>query len=117
MNRTLRSLLLIFAILWQSLAMLSPLSIEKIAASIDHGVLHTQEATHHHHHDASAHIEDTAEGLYHQHADSGMSTLGLLPTITSSLSLAAPLAFVAALGTTRSSPTLEGLLRPPRLQS
>jgi hypothetical protein len=56
MNRTLRSLLLIFAMLWQSMAMLSPLSVEKLAASIDHGVLHTQEATHHHHDDASAHI-------------------------------------------------------------
>jgi hypothetical protein len=117
MNRTLRSLLLIFAIVWQSMAMLSPLSIEKIAASIDHGILHSQEATHHHHDDASAHIEDTAEGLHHQHADSGMTTLGLLSTITLSLSLAAPQAFVAALSTTRSSPTLEGLLRPPRLHS
>ena len=117
MNRTLRSLFLIFAILWQSMAMLSPLSIEKIAASIDHGVLHSQEATHHHHDDASAHIEDTAEGLHHQHADSGMSALGLLPTITLALSLAAPQAFVAALSATRSSTTLEGLLRPPRLQS
>lgn len=117
MNRTLRSLLLIFAILWQSMAMLSPISIEKIAASIDNSVMHTLEATHHHHDDASAHIEDTAEGLHHQHADSGISTLGLLSTITLTLSLTAPQAFVAALSTTRSSPTLEGLLRPPRLQS
>jgi hypothetical protein len=99
------------------MAMLSPYAIEKMATSIDHGVLHTQEATHHHHDDASAHIEDTAEGLHHQHADSGMSTLGLLSTITLSLSLAAPQAFIAALSATRSSPTLEGLLRPPRLRS
>lgn len=113
MNRTLRSLLLIFAIVWQSMAMLSPLSVEKLAASIDHG----QEATHHHHDDASAHIEDTAEGLHHQHADSGMTTLGLLSTITLSVSSAAPQAFVIALSTTRSSPTLEGLLRPPRLHA
>jgi hypothetical protein len=117
MNRTLRSLLLIFAMVWQSMAMLSPLSIEKLAASIDHGILHTQEATHHHHDDASAHIEDTAEGLHHQHADSGMTTLGLLSTITLSVSSAAPQAFVIALSTTRSSPTLEGLLRPPRLHA
>ena len=117
MSRSLHSLLLIFAIVWQSMAMLSPYAIEKMATSIDHGVLHTQEATHHHHDDASTHIEDTAEGLHHQHADSGMSTLGLLSTITLSLSLAAPLAFIAALSATRSSPTLEGLLRPPRLLS
>jgi hypothetical protein len=117
MSRSLHSLLLIFAIVWQSMAMLSPYAIEKMTASIDHGVLHTQEATHHHHDDASAHIEDTAEGLHHQHADSGMSTLGLLSTITLSLSLAAPQAFIAALSATRSSPTLEGLLRPPRLRS
>jgi hypothetical protein len=117
MNRTLRSLLLIFAMVWQSMAMLSSLSIERLAANIDHGVLHTQEATHHHHDDASAHIEDTAEGLHHQHADSGMSTLGLLSTITLSLSLTAPQAFIGLLSTTLSSPTLEGLLRPPRLQA
>lgn len=117
MNRTLRSLFLILAIVWQSMAVLSPFSIEKIAASIDNSVMHTLEATHHHHDDASAHIEDASEGLHHQHADSGMSTLGVLSTITLALSLAAPQTFVAALSATRSSPTLEGLLRPPRLQS
>jgi hypothetical protein len=117
MNRTLRSLLMLFAILWQSMAMLSPYAIEKMAASIDHGVLHTQEATHHHHDNASAHIEDTAEGLHHQHADSGMSTLALLSNMVLSLSLDAPQSFVATLSSTRTSPNLEGPLRPPRLQS
>lgn len=117
MNRSLRSLLMIFAILWQSMAMLSPYAIQKMAASIDHGVLHTQEATHHHHDDASAYIEDAAEGLDHQHADSGMSTLALLSNTTPSFSLEAPQSFVAKLSSTRTSPTLEGLLRPPRLQS
>lgn len=117
MGRSLHSLLLIFAIMWQSMAMLSPYAIEKMAASIDHGVLHTQEATHHHHDDASAHIEDTAEGLHHQHVDSGMSTLALLSNMVLSLSLEAPQSFVATLNSTRTSPNLEGLLRPPRLQS
>lgn len=117
MNRTLRSLLLLFAIVWQSVATLSPMAIEKMAASIDHSVLHTQEATHHHHDDQSTHLEDADDGLQHQHADNGFSTLGLLFTMMTALSLAAPQAFLTALKVAKSSATLEGLFRPPRLQS
>jgi len=117
MNRTLRSLLLIFAILWQSMAMLSPLSIEKIAASIDHGVLHSQEATHHHHDDASAHIEDTDEGLQHQHADSGLQTLGLTATMSAAFPSLSPVSNLTHLRKPSPSPTIDGLLRPPRLQA
>ena len=117
MNRTLRSLFLIFAIVWQSMAMLSPFSIEKIAASIDNSVMHTLEATHHHHDDQSAHIEDTDEGLQHQHADSGLQTLGLIPTMTADFSSLPPVSALTHLHKPSPSPTLAGLLRPPRLRA
>ncbi|MEY3783136.1 MAG: hypothetical protein RIS97_1315 [Pseudomonadota bacterium] len=117
MNRTLQALLLVFAILWQSMAMLSPLSIEKIAASIDNSVMHALEATHHHHDDASAHIEDTDEGLQHQHADSGLQTLGLIPTMTADFSSLPPVSALTHLHKPSPSPTLAGLLRPPRLRA
>jgi hypothetical protein len=117
MNRTLQALLLVFAILWQSMAMLSPLSIEKIAASIDNSVMHALEATHHHHDDASAHIENTDEGLQHQHADSGLQTLGLIPTMTADFSSLPPVSALTHLHKPSPSPTLAGLLRPPRLRA
>lgn len=117
MNRTLQALFLVFAMLWQSMAMLSPFSIEKIAASIDNSVMHTLEATHHHHDDQSAHIEDTDEGLQHQHADSGLQTLGLIPTMTADFSSLPPVSALTHLHKPSPSPTLAGLLRPPRLRA
>lgn len=117
MNRTLHSLFLVFAILWQSLAMLSPMFIEKSAATFEHALLHNQEATHHHHDDQSAHIEDAGEGMQHQHADSGLQTLGLAPTMMAAFSSLPPASTVSHLSHPSPSPTLAGLLRPPSLQS
>lgn len=117
MSRSYRVWLLLIAIVWQTAAMLSPFSIEKVAANFDHIVLHSHEATHHHHDDQSAHIEDTDEGLQHLHADSGLQTPGLTPTMTSNLSVAQPVSPLVHLLLPRPSPTLDGLLRPPRLVS
>ena len=117
MNRTLQALLLVFAISWQSLAMLSPIFIEKSAATFEHALLHSQEATHHHHDDQSAHIEDANEGLQHQHADSGLQTLGLIPTMTADFSSLPPVSVLTHLHKPSPSPTLAGLLRPPRLRA
>lgn len=117
MNRTLQALFLVFAILWQSLAMLSPIFIEKSAATFEHALLHSQEATHHHHDDQSAHIEDTDEGLQHQHTDGGLQTLGLIPTMTADFPPLPPVSALAHLHKPSPSPTLDGLLRPPRLRA
>jgi len=114
-NRTLQALFLVFAILWQSLAMLSPIFIEKSVATFEHALLHSQEATHHHHDDQSAHIEDTDEGFQHQHADSGLQTLALIPTMTANFPSLLPVSSLTHLSKPSPSPTLDGLLRPPRL--
>jgi hypothetical protein len=114
-NRTLQALCLVFVIVWQSLAMLSPIFIQKSAATFEHALLHNQEATHHHHDDQSAHIEDTDEGFQHQHADSGLQTLGLTPTTTTAFSSLPPVAPLIHLSKPSPTPTLDGLLRPPRL--
>lgn len=113
MSRSFRAFLLLAVLLWQSLAMLGPVTVAQRAGELEHMVVHNQDANHHHHADQALHMEDDDGAVQHLHADSGATTTGLL---TSS-----PHSFI---GTLSKSPpetshpiwrshTLDGPLRPP----
>lgn len=110
----LRALGLLFAILWQTLAMVSPMSIAAKSMEYEHAILHTQVSDHHHHDDGSLHLEALDASPSHLHADTGYSGSGILPGAIAQ-ELMAPL---AGPGTDAAnggpSPYLDGPLRPPR---
>ena len=51
MSRRLCSLLLLIALLWQSVGMLSPFTVAQRAQQMGHVVVHVQDVDHHHHAD------------------------------------------------------------------
>lgn len=105
---------MLFAMLWQSVAMARVGSTVNAMADLAHATLHWQEVAHHHHGDGSYHRDDSKESVKHVVTDH----------LSASLALAAPTAHdFPALGsgapgdlrtTAFPNPTLEGLLRPPR---
>jgi hypothetical protein len=99
--------------LWQSIGMISPMSVQARTDQITHRVVHTAEVDHHHHADQSLHVNEAGEFDGHQHADGGpvppavlahgAPHLPCLPPATPAVAEAAPYA----------PPCLDGLLRPP----
>lgn len=116
MSRQFRAIFLLLTIFWQSLSMLSPLTVADRAAQFDHTTLHWQTIDHHHHGDQSSHMEDTGGVSKHFHVDSEFNSIGLLsaapPEMASVLPDSLPMTFQTQI------PKIypEGPLRPPRLQ-
>lgn len=108
---------MMFAMLWQSVAMGRVGSTVNVLADLEHAALHWQAEGHHHHEDGSYHLDDSNESVQHVVTDH----LGV------SLEMAAPESHdFSILGAavhggvpTRAipSPPLDGLLRPPRPRS
>ena len=105
---------MLFAMLWQSLA-LAPLgSTVNALADAEHAALHWQDISHHHHDDGSYHQDDSKESAQHLLGDQVSATVALMTTAAQALP---PLASAAPRGlnqTRAPEPTLDGLLRPPR---
>lgn len=80
MPHRLRSLLLVIALLWQSIGMVTPFAVAQRADQMAHMVVHTQDVDHHHHEDLSAHVEASGGLDSHEHADTGVTPAGLLPS-------------------------------------
>lgn len=110
-------LLMLFAMLWQSVAMARVGSTVNVLADLEHAALHWQAEAHHHHEDGSYHLDDSNESVRHVVTDH----------LSVSLEMAAPeshdfpalgSAVHGGVGTTAfPNPTLDGLLRPPRPRS
>lgn len=116
-NRVGVILVLLLALLWQSLALARAGSSISAVADPAHAVLHWQDEAHHHHDDGSHHVDDSAESAQHLAADHAGGSVALLPTGSDSLVIgnAAP---SASRGEVPSAhPYLDGLLRPPRLSA
>lgn len=114
MTTRLRALGLLFAILWQTLAMVGPMSIAAKSMAYEHAILHMHASDHHHHDDGSLHLETLDTAPSHLHADTGYSGYGILPDAIAQ-DLMAPLAGPGAEPATGgASPCLDGPLRPPR---
>ncbi|MFN4029217.1 MAG: hypothetical protein ACK4LR_04355 [Acidovorax temperans] len=113
MSRRLWSLLLLVALLWQSVGMASPFAVAQRADQMTHMVVHTQDVDHHHHADKSLHLEASGGLDSHQHADEGITPAALLPSASLSIPSVPPSSPAAPAASRYSPPSLEGLLRPP----
>ncbi len=105
---------MLFAMLWQSVALARVGSTVNVLADLQHAALHWQEEGHHHHDDGSYHLDDSSESVQHLATDH----LGSSPAITAMTSHQFPALGAAVPGGLRDTrapnPTLDGLLRPPR---
>lgn len=105
---------MLFAMLWQSVALGRAGSTVNALADMAHAALHWQEQGHHHHEDGSYHLDDSPESVQHVINDHPSATVALLVTALHDFP---PLASAAPGGLNKSllpDPDPEGLLRPPR---
>ena len=114
MSRSLRALILLAVLLWQSMAMLSSMTVAQRAGEMEHLAVHSQDTSHHHHHaDHALHMDDDDGLVQHLHADSGTHATGLLTSLQPAVAISWSLSPVEASHVIWRSPTLEGPLRPP----
>jgi hypothetical protein len=113
MFRTLRSITVLTAILWQSMVLLGSWSVSQQVGDLEHLIAHGQDANHHHHADSTLHLDDDGGPAQHVHSDTGNSSVALLTSQPATLadvrSMSPPDKTYAAW----LSPALEGPLRPP----
>ena len=115
MRRSAVLLVMLFAMLWQSVALARPGSTVIVLADIEHAALHWHGEGHHHHDDGSFHLDDSKASTLHLLTDHLTATTALLPVISHHFppSTSAP---PGGLHEARvPDPILDGLLRPPRL--
>jgi len=108
---------MLFAMLWQSVAMARVGSTVNALADLEHAALHWQEEGHHHHEDGSYHLDDSKESLQHLVTDHLNASLALAASSSHdfpSLGSAVPGALREA---AVPEPDIEGPLRPPRFRS
>jgi hypothetical protein len=114
MTVRLRALVLLLAICWQALSVLSPMAIDAKSLEYAHVAMHLEASDHHHHDDGSLHAEPLGNTLHHLHADGSFNATGLPP---GAIGQAPPVRQAepgAAPTVHKPSPYLEGPLRPPR---
>ena len=110
-------LVMLVAMLGQSVALARPGSAATVIADLEHAGLHWQEEGHHHHDDGSYHLDDSPESVQHIISDHVSASAALL--VTSSHDFP-PLASALSAGLHKApvpDPDAEGLLRPPRSRS
>lgn len=117
MRRSCVLLVMLFAMLWQSVALARAGSTVNALADMEHSALHWQEEGHHHHDDGSYHLDDSSESVQHVLSDHVSASAALLvsashdfPSLASALPGGLHKAPVP-------DPDPEGLLRPPRSRS
>lgn len=117
MRRSAVLLVMLFAMLWQTVAVARAGSTMNALADMEHASLHWQEEGHHHHEDGSYHLDDSNASAQHVLSDHLSATAAF--TVTASHHF--PHMGSAAPGGLHESvvpdPTLDGLLRPPRPRS
>lgn len=117
MHRSAVLLVMLFAMLWQSVAMARVGSTVNVMADLAHATLHWQAEAHHHHEDGSYHQDDSKESVQHVVTDHLNASLALAAASSHDFT---PLGSVAPDGLRERlvpSPALDGLLRPPRFRS
>jgi hypothetical protein len=117
MRRSVFLFVMLFAILWQSVAMARVGSTVNPLADLEHATLHWHEEAHHHHEDGSYHLDDSKESV--QHVVTDHLNASLAPAASSShvfppLGSAPPDGLP---GQRVPNPSLDGLFRPPRLRA
>lgn len=109
-----RAIILLMAILWQSISVLTPMAMAERAVALEHVALHGQDIEHHHHYDKAPHTEDAGGTSNHLFADIESNSTGLLATGLHNVAVIGPLSRSLHMENFGFPPNLEGLLRPPR---
>ena len=107
-------LVMLVAMLGQSVALARPGSAATVIADLEHAGLHWQEEGHHHHDDGAYHMDDSSESAQHVLGDHLSATVALMFSISQEFP---PMGSAAPWGLRETgvpNPTLDGLLRPPR---
>ena len=113
MSNRLRSVLLVIALLWQTVGMFSPCTVAQRADQMVHMVVHSQDVDNHHHSDQSLHLEASGGLDSHEHADEGLTPAGLLPGMSLGVLRLSPASPATLTQQEYIPPFLDGLLRPP----
>jgi hypothetical protein len=109
--------LMLVAMLWQSVALARLGSTVNPLIDQDHAALHWQEEAHHHHDDGSYLQDDSPESTQHVVNDHLSTTAALLSDSTQTFAPLGAAVRRGLHGSTVPAPDLEGLLRPPRPRS
>ena len=116
MRRSAVLLVMLFAMLWHSVAMARIGSTVNVLADLEHATLHWLEEAHHHHEDGSYHQDDSKESVQHMvtdHLNASLALAGATSPDVPSLRSAAPDGMREQCVP---SPALGCLFRPPRLR-
>ena len=112
-----RALFLLAVIFWQSLAVLSSLSLVQHAREDSHQTPGEPHAFYQHHLDQTAHKTGEADTASHAHVGAVADIAAVIGDEPVKLSVFRPQHAVGALAVARQAPVLAGLLRPPRALS
>lgn len=117
MRRSAVLLVMLFAMLWQSVALARPGSTVNVLADLEHAALHWQEEGHHHHDDGSFHLDDSQASTFHILSDHLTVTTVLLAASSHHFPSSASARPCGLHDAPVPDPFLDGLLRPPRLRA
>ena len=106
---------LLFAMLWQSVALASAGSTLARVSDPVHSALHWQDEGHHHHEDRSYDRDDSAESMRHLMADHVSVFVGLLHAVTTPVPPSGSSRSRASGEDPGPHPFLDGPLKPPRV--
>ena len=110
-------LVMLIAMLWQSVALARIGSTVNALADMQHAVLHWQGESHHHHEDGSHHLDDSKESTQHMAAENLSASLVLTAPSSHDFPSMGSAAPDDLHETPVPNPTIDGLLRPPRARA
>lgn len=110
-----RALILLLALLWQTLAWVTPFGISARTNELVHLTEHAQALDHHHHADASLHVADEVGNDKHLHPDSGAQSFALHHLLARHVFVASSVAMPFFADLEPLSVVPDGLLRPPQV--
>lgn len=117
MRRTAVLLVMLFAMLWQSVTMARVGSTVNALTDMEHATLHWHHEGHHHHADGSYHLDDSNESAQHVLSDQVSATVALMVAGVHDFPPLGSAAPGSLHETLVPNPTVDGLLRPPRSRS
>lgn len=105
---------MLFALLWQSVALARVGSTVAPLADREHASLHWQEEGHHHHEDGRYHLDDSNESAQHLLTDHLSTSAELMAAASQDFLLLGSVAPGDLYEAPVPNPASDGLLRPPR---
>lgn len=117
MRRPAILLALLFAMLWQSVAVAHAGWMTAVGADLAHAVLHWNDEGHHHHDDGSYQLDDSRESAQHMLGDHVNATAVPMAAPVSLFPVLASAAPGGLRDARLPAPMPDGLLRPPRARA